>query len=164
MSHTRLAALALATTTLTAAGCGGSATKSNPAGAKTSAAQPAAQQSSRTAFIARADAICRQLNERAHTQLTVSLHTVGTTAKPLASYYRAAFAELRRLTPPAEIADAWRAIVSDVQRVPSLIDTMGRFALDNDMASTVKAELKVKKIQEHRFAIARRNGFTDCGE
>jgi len=168
MSHTRSIVLVLAAAALVAESCGSSTIKSTPTtttSSKFSTVHTATQQSStRSAFIARADSICRRLNKRAATQLTVSLHTVGTTATPLAGYYRDAITELRKLSPPAGMANAWRTIVFDIERAPSIIVTMGRFALRNDMASTNRTEIRLKKIQEERIRVARNHGFTDCGE
>lgn len=183
MPCTRLAAVALAMVTVGAVGCGGSGAKATkPSGSGTSMAssgptstvakqssstpgKPQANQApTRAAFIANADAICRRLNKEAATLITTSLHTVGTTATPLAGYYRAALAELHTLAPPRELAGTWNSMIADLQQVPASLATMGRFALDNDMKATVNAELKVQKLQQHRTAIARRHGFTDCGE
>lgn len=186
MLYTRLAVIAIAMLILGAVGCGSSGSKAASTAGVTGAAHstsvagtqhtgPSAQQpasksgsgttsSPRKAFVAQADAICGYLNKEAASLLTTSLHTVGTTAGPLASYYQAALVKLHKLTPPPELAGPWRNMIGDLQRLPAGIVTMGRFALANDMAATVKAELKVQKIQQHRTAIARKNGFVECGE
>lgn len=179
MPYTRLVALTLAITTLTVAGCGGSNSNkpSQKASAQTGASNVAETQPStptprrtkplaRTELIKRGDAICRQLNQRLRSPSLRdnSLYTVGVTSVPTVSYYRAAFTELRSLTPPVAMANAWKTIVADVDKASGEIATMGRFALDNDSASTVRVEIKLGQTQRHRFTIARHNGFTDCGE
>jgi hypothetical protein len=181
MSHTRLAAVALTATTLAASGCGGSTTKSqsaNSTNAGTSAGQPATTPQpptraeapargprlTRAELIAKADAICARLNRQAGSVRNTSLRGVGSTAPLVAGYFRAAFAELRRLTPPAAMARDWKAIVSDIQPVAGEVVIMGKYASDNDPASTAKVESRIARVQLHRIAIAKRNGFRDCAE
>jgi hypothetical protein len=181
MSHVRPLALALAATTLAIGGCGGSSAKSKSpvtANAQTSAGQPAGTQQSstrteastaagglsRAGLIAKADAICRQLNRQAASIRTRTLQDIGRTAPELSGYYRTALVELRKLTPPAAMASDWNAMLADIQPLANEIMTQGRFATDNDGASTGRVEQKIGSIQLRRFTIAKRNGFTDCAE
>jgi hypothetical protein len=180
MPHTRLIALALAATTLAAAGCGGSSTRSSsspktPASAERpvtgTPTSPTPSKASvpsgpltRADLIARADAICKRLNLRARSITTTSLRTVGTTALTVAGYYRTALTELHKLTPSASMAGAWRALLADIAPVPSEATVMGRYALDNDIKSTVRVETHLGKIQRRRIALARHAGFKDCAE
>jgi hypothetical protein len=115
-------------------------------------------------LLARADAICARLNKGAASVKTTSLQSVGTTAPALAGHYRTALAGLRKLTPPAAMNADWSAILADVELAENEILKMGRYALANDPASTVRVENGIETIQLHRFAIAKRDGLRDCSE
>jgi hypothetical protein len=177
MPYKRMVALALAMTTLTVAGCGGSSAKSSSTGTKTSATHstitqpstvpaeaPGGRRLTRAELVAKADAVCRRLNKKAGSMSISSLQDIVRLAPRVSGYYRMAFAELRRLAPPVAMASDWRAIVTDIQPLAGEIMVWAGYARDNDPASVAKVEGNVKAIQQHRFAIARRDGFRDCGE
>jgi hypothetical protein len=183
MSRTRLLAGALSASLFVVSGCGGTATKTQSAQSVGSASpktttsggavapapppihtSPKTSRLTRAQLIAAADAICARLSKRTRSVTNTSLAGVGSTAPLVAGYYRAAFAELRNLTPPRSMARDWKAIVSDIRPVADETLIMGKYATDNDPSAAAKVEGRIARIQLHRIAIAKRNGFKDCAE
>jgi hypothetical protein len=180
MSHRRLAALALATSSLVMMSCGGSRStptptstqsklsgQTEPAGTTRSSTitKPIASKSlAPAALIAKTNAICRRLNKQTATVTISSPQDIARTAPRLAGYYRTALADLRKLTPPTAFAADWKAMATDIQTVAEESLTAGRFAADNDLSSVGRVDNNVTGIQRNRFAIAERNGIKDCAE
>jgi hypothetical protein len=72
--------------------------------------------------------------------------------------------DLRKLAPPAALSADWKAILADMQPLPKEIAIIGRYILDNDTESAERIKIKAVAHQQNRFAIARRDGFTNCAE
>lgn len=153
MSPPRFVALVLVATTLAASGCGGS---SGSSGSLT-----------RSELIARGDLICRRINTRL-TGTTIGRQGSFAQLMPsLAAYEHAAVAEMRKLTPPASMADGWRQIVKGAQTLADATAKVGSYARGNPNISQASPPLRAAftaagEGTQHMVAAARREGFQDC--
>lgn len=150
MTRTRLTALALTATTLAASGCGGSSAKS-----LTSAE-----------LIQKADAVCKRVNAR----LTLangevkSRQDIGRLAPQLAAFQQSAVAELKKLTPPASLANDWKQIVAGAQTLAVNTAKLGEYARSNNMSGARQLVSSSKSVQQQMLATAKRDGFKDCSQ
>jgi len=139
------------------AGCGGSGNAESTASSKSP---------SRTAFIAKADAICKQLDvELANPKpKSTSFRELALLVPHRAALEQAAVTELRRLTPPSSFGQEWREIIAYRQALAEELAKLGQSAKAKD-AKAIKA-ISLSKIRMHRLlrTLAARNGFAYCGQ
>jgi len=181
MSCTRLAALTLAATTLVVSGCGGS---SKPSGTTTQQAASSSTQtaqtpttsspqttegkttlSSQTAqltqaqLIAKTNAICAHLNAKV---ILYQNPNVTITAPLVVAAERVALAQLSKLTPPASMAEGLKQIIVIQQDISNNTIKLAEYAKTKN-ATSEGATLDAGGIlQKQMFAIAAREGFTEC--
>jgi hypothetical protein len=149
MSRTRIAALALAATTLAASGCGESS--------KTTT-------STRAEFIAKADAICGRVNaRRASTHIRTHQDFVRL-IPPLAAYEQTAITELGKLTAPASMANDWRQIVAGDQTITNDTAKLGEYETSKNFAAARALIATSSQAQVQMMATAKRDGFSDCAQ
>jgi hypothetical protein len=177
MPRTRLAALALAATTVAVAGCGGSTKSSSQTTASSgtppesvshtdSVAQSKAptKQLTRAELIARGDEICARVNARRN---AITIRTPADVALlvPLAAYERTAFDELGNLTPPASMAADWKIIVATAQALAEDTGKAGETAgKTNAQAAAHGPLMAFRQAQQLLSVTAARAGFKDCAE
>jgi hypothetical protein len=172
MMHRRLAGLVLAVVTIFAAGCGGSGTKSSPSANGSSGAeqQPASTSTTGTTtpastsspFIAETNVICARLNTQFTNTRYKTLQDLAHRAPALAENERTALSELRKLSPPANIAKDWNAMLTDLQAMASGTDAVARYAAHNDPASVARLNQYLINIQRNGTTIAVRHNLTSC--
>ncbi len=151
MSRPRLAALVLVVTTLAASGCGDSSGSSNSL--------------TRSELIARADAICRRVNAKLASTTISRPQDYARLLLPLAAYERAAVAEMRKLIPPASVANGWQQVLAGAQTLADATAKLGESVKGNSLQgtpSTRSASIAAAKGTQQMTAAARREGFKDC--
>lgn len=176
MLHTQLAALALATTALAAAGCGGSsktgstsATPMTPPATSGAAASAAAAKTTpggsltRAALVIQAGTICKRIYAR---RISPELLTQQGTKIPLfASYQRTALAELRKLTPPASMKSDWDRFAAATRKLASDTIKLGEYVKAGHVATISTPLAQTEQKDESRVAVlARRAGIVGCVE
>jgi hypothetical protein len=147
MSHARLAVFAFAAGALAAPGCGASSK---------------AASLMRGELIAKADAICSRVHAEYHANGYRSIQDMARLAPRLASYEQTAVAELRKLTPPASMANDWRQIVAGAQTVASDTAKLGRYAKENNLKAATALYTASGQVERQALATARRDGFKAC--
>lgn len=153
MSRPLLAALALAATVLAASGCGESTGTTKPL--------------TRAELIVRGDAICRRINARLAATTVGKGGGFGQLMPPLAAYEHAAVLEMRKLTPPASMADGWGQVIGGAQMLADATAKIGEYAKANNNTlpttpPTRAAFTAAGAGTRQMIAAAHREGFDDC--
>lgn len=191
MSHTQLAALALAAASLALGGCGGSSkTTASTITATTSAdstpttSTTAASTSlppatvvkvatgtplTRAQLIAKGDAICARVNAQVD-KVTTQVNVPPNVARreflegfsKAARYETIETNELSKLVPPASLAHDWGLIVNDFHRYVQYADAAARAAEAKDIKAIEPLIKPGEAIHEKLDAIAKRDGFKYC--
>lgn|GEM_PF-2523916 len=157
MSRRRLAAFGASATVLSLSGCGES----------TGSAKPL----TRSALIARGDLICRRLN----TKLTITAAggEGGGLAQLLlsqAAYEDAVTAAMRKLNPPASMANGWGQMVSGAQTLADATTKLGEYenshnnTLFSPSPTSRAASTAMADGTRQLTAAAGREGFKDCAQ
>ena len=179
MSHTQLAALAVAATALAAAGCGGSsktgstaptptASVASTAAATTAtvATTPVATTPSKhltpaeTVLIARAGAICKRIHTRRATLKLSTLQAVVREIPPFASYQQAALAELHRFTPYASMAHSWKQFTRATDTLAG--DTVELAEHVGSATARKRILLKIGTDEQRVGLLAKHISITEC--
>ena len=146
------------------AGCGGSSSGAGSREGSSSASSTPGSSLARSAFIARADAICKRLNaEIAKVKpKSRSLPEIARVAPIHAAVEQAAVSELSQLTPPASIAREWQQLVSYRRALATELAKLGRDA--KTMSSASIRALTASKLRVHKqlLAAGAQAGFKDC--
>jgi hypothetical protein len=163
MSRTRLAALALAATTLAASGCGGT-TKSSSQAAPPAQAESHTQTGplTRTELIAKADAICSRVNAQLASTAIRSTHDYARLLPQVAAYEQTELAELGKLTPPASMASDWQQILASTRTLAGDTAKIAEYAKSNNLKAARALLTTATTAQQQMLATAKRNGFKDC--
>lgn len=138
-NRTGLTVLALAAVSL-ASGCGGS------------------KGLSRTELVARADPICRRINEKIDSS-KLTRDNFARVARSLAAYEQQSTAELAKLAPPASMAGDWKTIVDDFQTIGEQLAAIGRAKGPKE---AVPSGSTISRAQTERTEVAHRDGFNYC--
>ena len=143
-------------------GCGGS---SRVMATGAAASTRPSGSSAASQLIARADAVCKRLNNE------IAATPPGMQDSPLklsrnalqhAALERKAVSDLSRLTPPASLAHDWAQILADTRRLAAELTTLGRYwKLDEKQRISALGASK-KHIHTELSAIASHDGFKDC--
>jgi hypothetical protein len=157
MSGNRLAALALATTTLAICGCGGSSGSSNASGSSGSS-----KTLTRAELITKANAICARVNTKRASTHYRTLPEVARSAPRLASYEQAAAAELGKLVPPAEMSNDWQQIVANARALAGYTLQIGEYAKAKNVAAAQPLLTSIRASNHQLVATARAVGLTEC--
>jgi hypothetical protein len=161
MPPTRLAALALAATTLVVCGCGESTKSSSNKTTSSAHSEVAATLPTeapvhsapltRAQFITKADTICYHMNtERA----PLSIRSPGDYARvvpQMATYQRATYTELSKLVPPAGA----RTLAESITKV-------GQYAQTNNITTAHPLLVMFANTRQLMRVTAKRDGFKDC--
>jgi hypothetical protein len=122
-------------------------------------------------MIAKADAICKPLNARrkaankqagAVTNAT-ALSKVAAIGQGIVAAERSAIAQLRGLTPPSDLASAWRKILAGAELLAGNTAKLGEAAKAKDLK---RAEVLIHEDQQSEKAlipVAAKAGFRHCG-
>jgi hypothetical protein len=155
MSRWPLAAFAPALTALAVLGCGESTVSSRPL--------------TRAALVARADALCRRLNTKlAANAVGGEGGSLGQLMLSLAAYEHAVAEEMRRLTPPSSMADAWGQMIGGAQTLADGNAKLGAYEqahggqIFNPSPTTRAASSAISEGARRLTAAAAREGFTEC--
>jgi ABC-type Fe3+-hydroxamate transport system substrate-binding protein len=189
MSHTQLAALALAAASLALCGCGGSSkttvsTAASSAAATTATTTTIASTSlpaattvkvavgaplTRAQLLAKGDAICARINvqvDKVTTQASsspnVSRQEFYEGIPKVARDYATEANELSKLVPPASLAHNWETILSDLHRYVQYEDLAAHEAEVKDAKAIVALIAPAEAIHAKLDAIAKRDGFRYC--
>jgi hypothetical protein len=128
MLHTRLAALAFTVIAVAICGCGGSSkssTKTAPSAQVESSAQAGSttqsQTLTQTELIAKADAVCRGINDTLNSN---PIRSVSVYSR-IVPFEQAALAKLNSFTVPASLAGEWKKTIAGVR---ALVDATAKVA------------------------------------
>lgn len=121
---------------------------------------------SQARLIARADAICRQLNtEIIATKLAnLSAREIARGVPRNAALEQRALTELSKLRPPASIARSWRQVIAYRTTLMEELVKLGRDAKANDAAGIQTLTASKKRVHGELSTTARRAGFKDCSQ
>jgi hypothetical protein len=165
MLYTGLA-LVLATTVLVASGCGGSSkSTSSVTTAASSASAPAesANALTREELIAKADAICKRVNEKRVVSVAHTTQALSAVPLALAESEQSANAEMRKLTPPASMATAWNQFLAESQTLAEDTAKLGEYArVHKELLSARQLIAAGQAAQAQALRIAKANGFHEC--
>jgi hypothetical protein len=155
-----LAAVAATIAVLLVAGCGGSS-KSTGSNGTTASASP---------MVTRADAICKVLNEHrkaANKEVgkvsSASLKKIAELAPFLQAFERNTLAELRKLTPPSEIAAPWEKILAGAELLADHASKLGEAASDKNLKAVEALVAEDQRSEKELIPIATKAGFKHCG-
>lgn len=164
-----VAALALSSLALPIAGCGG--------GSSNAATETAARSVSRTtltspgsggrtAFIARADAICRETNVKlAQTKSKgESPEQVAATVVENETIERKANGRLAKLTAPASLAAAWRKMLGYRRVLADQLGSLAAAARSHSTPSVNSLSASKKQLHGQLRRLATKLGFQDCAK
>jgi hypothetical protein len=154
----------LAVAAVLAVGCGGTSHSSTTT---TSA------KSSRTAFVAQADPICKQvaarrsaanaaLNKVAHSP-SKQLELLARLAPPIAVDEHAAVEKLRTLKPPTALAHDWQQMLGGMQQLADDTSKTAADAKAKQLKGVETITASGRQVRQQLTAIASRDGFAYCG-
>jgi hypothetical protein len=158
-----IAAVATAIAVLLAAGCGGSS--------KSISGGTAASASAKSPMVARADAICKVMNEHrkaANKEVgavtsVAALKKVAGIAPFLQAFEHNAVIELRKLTPPSALAPAWRKILAGTELLADHAGKLGTEASAKNLKAVEVLIHEDQKSEKELIPIATTAGFAHCG-
>jgi hypothetical protein len=174
--HIRLPVFVLVAIALWTAGCGssktGSSSATSTAAQSTNASTSAATSTSvadsgvRSQLIARADAICKQLNTtlRASKTIVSTRQQIVSVSARRVAIEQAALARLRKLTPPASMAQDYQGLLNARQTVVEDIKKLGEAAAAHNNTAQRPIYASSAIVTRQMAVTAKRDGFKYCGE
>jgi hypothetical protein len=176
-----LTALAVTAGALAVAGCGGSSKGAATSAASTPSSSSSTQATtvaqvpptttiaiasgtplSRTAWIAKADAICAHANTKIEANTIKSTQEFATILPQVALYDKTEAAELSQLVPPPSKTNDWKQIVDGLQLFGEYTSRVAEYAQAKNFAAAQPITLQGEKTHKQFVAIAKRDGFKDC--
>jgi hypothetical protein len=156
--------LLLAAGALALGGCGGASSSARSSEGFTSASPASGSSLSRSAFIARADAICKRLNaEMAKVKAkSTSLPEITRVAPVHAALEQGAVSELGQLVPPSSIAREWQQIVAYRRTLAAELVKLGKDAKAKDSAGVKALTASKRSVHKQLLAAGAQAGFKDC--
>lgn len=118
----------------------------------------------RAQLLHRADAICHKLNKRLSSSSPKSEKDFIRELPKLAGYEQEGLAELSKLIPPARMAEDWKMIIAGAQTLADDVAKLGEDAKAKHLKAARKVVAEIGKVGQRTTAIAKRNGFKDCGQ
>ncbi|HEY5194453.1 MAG TPA: hypothetical protein VIJ39_11365 [Solirubrobacteraceae bacterium] len=146
MGRIGLAAVALATTTLAIAGCGGSSAKPL----------------TRAELTAKANVICKTVTTRFASKSINSQQEMARVIPELAAFEQTALAELSKLVPPAELANDWKKFVAGAETLAENTAKLGEYAKAKNIKAAGSLITGSEAIQQQMRATAKQDGITAC--
>lgn len=145
MGPRRLAAIALAATTMAITGCGGSAKPLTHA-----------------ELVSKANAICKTVTAKFATKSANSVKDIARIAPELASFEQQALSELSKLVPPANLESDWKQFIAGAELLAENTAKLGEYANTNNLKAAHGVIVSSETTQHQMQAIAKRNGLTGC--
>jgi hypothetical protein len=93
-----------------------------------------------------------------------ALTAIARTAPGLAIYESNAVSELRKLDPPASLADSWRSMLGDLQQLANDTARLGALAKQGKLPAAKHLLDESRSTRTHLVAIAALDGLTPCGQ
>jgi hypothetical protein len=179
MLQNLVATLAVAMTLVTLSACGStSKTSSNtaaPSATTASSDQPVSAPASseeiridtgkplsRSAWIAKADAICLRTNIKLSSTTARTQQDFARLLPQAAAYERAEATELSKLVPPPSMARDWQQIVIGIQKFGEFSARAGEYARVNNFSAALPIATAGNNAQREFVAIAKQDGFKVC--
>jgi hypothetical protein len=122
-------------------------------------------------LVTKTNAICNRVDARFnyYSQLKPSSSEYLLTAKglakaapKLASTEQTALVELRRLTPPTELASDWKKILAGAQTLATGTTRLGEYAKANNLEGASSLLKSIANAEQQAFTAAKRDGFVEC--
>lgn len=145
MGRIRLAAVALAATTLAISGCGGS---SKPL--------------TRAELAAKANAICKTVSAKLAGHTIKTQQDIARVAPELASFEQSALDDLSKLVPPDDLANDWKQFIAGAQTLAENTSKLGEYAKANNLKGARGLITSSQAVQRRMVAIAKRDGLKSC--
>jgi hypothetical protein len=145
MGPRRLAAIALAATTMAITGCGGSAKPLTHA-----------------ELVSKANAICKTVTAKLATRSANSVKDIARIAPELASFEQQALSELSKLVPPATLESDWKQFIAGAELLAENTAKLGEYAKTNNLKAARGVIVSSETTQHQMQAIAKRNGLAGC--
>jgi hypothetical protein len=93
-----------------------------------------------------------------------ALKAIARTAPGLAIYESSAVSQLRKLKPPASLADSWRSMLADLQQLADDTARLGTFAKQDDVHAAARLLAESSNTRTDLVAIATLDDLTPCGQ
>jgi hypothetical protein len=167
MKKCALAALIAATMALAACGSSDKKDDTSGGGDTTAASGGSNQALSYSDFVAKANELCKSVNDQSD---TVSAGLTGEAAndapilEKLIPILKDGTAKLDTLTPPAELGDAWNAFKADAEAQLPLTDAALAAAKSGDDASYKQAIAQLQTAGEKTNTDAAATGAAECAK
>lgn len=178
MFYARLAALALAATSLAAIGCGGSSkvgsTNASQATASTTSSATSVASTTGTVkaasgtslgysqWIAKGDAICARLNAQLTASPVKAIQEFARALPQAAAYERIEYAQLAKLVPPPSKAADWQQFLTDTRLWAEDSAKLGEIAQAHKFSIGMQLVSKSRSLHEQLAKIAKQDGFKTC--
>jgi hypothetical protein len=160
-----LLAFALLATALSAAGCGGGSTDGSLRQTAQRIDRSTASGLSEPQLIARADAICRRMNEEfaAHEPHDQSIAESARIVPHRVVVEQRVIDELNRLTPPSAIAHDLQRVIAFRATLAEELAELAQVAKQRDMDTFHRLAVSKARVHSELLAAAKGTGFTECG-
>lgn len=177
--RTLLPPLALIAAVLAVGGCGSSSSKgstsakeSSVAGQTAASSGEASKQGSAGAalsaaqLVGRADAICKRYNARI-ARLPNTVHNAADyahIAPPRVALYKAALAELNKLTPPASLASDWQRMIAARAALAKALSRLAEDGATNNLEDIRPVLVSTAHVGEQIATSATQAGLIECAK
>ena len=176
MLYAQLAALALATTALAAAGCGSTSKQSSTDSSVGASTATAARTTATTAtsasgkhitpaesiLIAKAGAICQRVKAQHRSMRLATNYAIAHEIPRFAAAQQATVAELSRITPPASMAHEWEKLVRSARLLASDTTKLGETAAAYHFSAIGHMVVRMDKDEQTITRLAKHNAITGC--
>ena len=164
MSHIWRAPLAIATLAFALAGCGGSSDESTDGGASNDAPAAETQPLTKAELITKGDAICTEMKNavEAIDGSTETPETIADGVEKTVGAYETMIADLRKLTPPTELAGDYQAWLAGNDEYKAMLTQFADVARKNDEAAAQQLQPKMEAKTEELTSMSKGIGFKVC--
>ncbi len=171
MSQKHHAALVVTALAFAVIGCGGSKSTAQTESTSGTGASDVSSVAStgpltKAELIAKADLICKGVTDKLEATSLGSQQAVAEFAPKMAAYEHAAVAEMKKLTPGADLTKDWKQVVASMQMLAENTDKLSEAA--KKVGNFVNSERVLGSVnldsRRPLLATAKRVGFKDCAE
>lgn len=151
MSSKHTLALTLAAIALVPVGCGESSSSSS-------------KPLERGQLLAKGNAICRRITTRLAASTVSGAPSDALVMLPVAAYEHSAAAQMRKLTPPASMAQGWKQMIAGLETLATATANLGEDARTSNHKAEPAHSSEAVKGTKQMTVTAQREGFRDCAE
>jgi hypothetical protein len=107
-------------------------------------------------------ALCPRAPAEYHANAYTTTAGIAHLAPILAGYEQTGVDEMRALQAPASLAGDWNAIADAAQTITDDTAKLGQYAKENNLKAAGRLFTADRGVQQHKLALAARDGFKDC--